>query len=97
MKFGYVPVIKSVTETDEYKNVLNKADGGDNIKSLALVVAIQQQEAYFSSPAFDGSANARTQVGLLLKSVFTKYELGQDNSAMIDSEFQKYYEQCLED
>ena len=97
MKSGYVPVIKSVMDTDTYKNALTKADGGDFITSLVAVVALEQEEAYFSSPAFSGSANAREQVGLLLESVFLKYELGKDNSTMIDSEFQKYYERCLED
>ena len=97
MRFAYVPAIKSVMETKTYKDALDRADGGDFITSLVAVVALQQQEAYFSSPAFDGSANARTQVGFLLQSVFLKYELGKDNSAMIDSEFQKYYERCLED
>ena len=94
MKSGYVPVIKSVMETPTYKNALEKANGGDFITSLVAVVALQQEAAYYTSPAFAGSADARTQVGLLLQSVFSKYELGKDNSAMIDSEFQKYLEFC---
>ena len=96
MKSGYVPVIKSVMDTDTYKNALTKADGGDFITSLVAVVALEQEEAYYTSPAFAGSADARTQVGLLLQSIFSKYQLGEDNSAMIDSEFQKYYEICME-
>ena len=94
MKSGYVPVIKSVMETPTYKNALEKANGGDFITSLVAVVALQQEAAYYTSPAFAGSADARTQVGLLLQSVFSKYKLGEDNSAMIDSEFQKYLEIC---
>ena len=96
MKSGYDPVIKSVMETKTYKDALIKADGGDFITSLVAVVALEQEEAYYTSPAFAGSADARTQVGLLLQSIFSKYQLGEDNSAMIDSEFQKYYEICME-
>ena len=94
MKSGYVPVIKSVMETEQYKNALANANGGDFITSLVAVVALQQENAYFTSPAFAGSADARTQVGLLVQSVFAKYQLGADNSAMINSEFQKYYDLC---
>ena len=94
MKSGYVPVIKSVMETKTYKDALDRANGGDFITSFVAVVALQQEAAYYTSPAFAGSADARTQVGLLLQSVFSKYKLGEDNSAMINSEFQKYYELC---
>ena len=94
MKSGYVPVIKSVGETATYKNYLEKADGGDFITSLVAKVALEQESYYFTSPAFAGSADARTQVGLLVQSVFTKYQLGADNTKMINDEFQKYYENC---
>ena len=96
MDSGYVPVIKSVGETQIYKDYLEKADGGDFITSLVAKVALEQEEYYFTSPAFAGSADARTQVGLLVQSIFSKYELNGDNSSMINSEFQKYYEYCLE-
>ncbi len=96
MKSGYVPVIKSVGETQIYKDYLNKADGGDFITSLVAKVALEQEDAYFTSPAFAGSADARTQVGLLIQSVFSKYKLNTDNSAMINEEFNKYYGICKE-
>ena len=94
MASGYVPVIKSVGETETYKNYLNKANGGDFITSLVAKVALEQEAYYFTSPAFAGSADARTEVGLLVQSVFSKYQLNTDNKAMIDAEFQKYYENC---
>ena len=94
MKSGYIPVIKSVGDTETYKNYLNKADGGDFITSLVAKVALEQNEYYFTSPAFAGSADARTQVGLLVQSVFSKFKLGADNSSMINSEFDKYYNIC---
>ncbi len=94
MKSGYVPVIKSVGETETYKNYLAKADGGDFITSLVAKVALEQEEFYFTSPAFAGSADARTEVGLLIQSVFSKFQLGKDNSSMIDTEFNKSYDNC---
>lgn len=96
MKSGYVPVIKSVMETPQYQNALAEANGGDFITSLVAVVALKQEAAYFTSPAFAGSADARTEVGLLVQSVFSKYVLDADNSNMIDTEFQKYYQNCLD-
>ena len=94
MKSGYVPVIKSVMETQQYRDALAEANGGDFITSLVAVVALAQEDAYFTSPAFAGSADARTQVGLLVQSVFSKFVLGADNSNMINTEFDKYYDIC---
>ena len=96
-KSGYVPVIQSVVETEQYQDLLEKADGGEFINALAIKVSCEQYNAYFNTPAFSGSANAREQVGLLLQSVFAKYSLVNDNTAMINSEFQKYYEYCIND
>ena len=95
MASGYVPVIKSVGELDIYKTHLNKT-GNNNITSVVAKVALEQENAYFTSPAFAGSADSRTQVGLLVESVFSKYVLNSDNSSMINAEFQKYYEICKE-
>jgi multiple sugar transport system substrate-binding protein len=96
MKSGYIPVIKSATETPVYNSFLEKADGGDFIVSLAIKVALEQKDYYFSTPAFVGSAVARENVGLLLHSVFARWVLGADNSAMIDEQFLKYYNYCKE-
>ena len=96
MKSGYVPVIQSVYETEQYKKSLEKADGGDFITALVAKIAIEQKDAYFTSPAFAGSADARTQVGLLIEGVFSQYQLGEDNTALINAQFQKFYEICKE-
>ena len=77
-----------------YKNYLDKANGGDFITSLVAKVALEQESYYFTSPAFAGSADARTNVGLLVQSVFTKYSLTGNNDAMIDAEFKKFYDLC---
>ena len=96
MNSGYVPVIESAADDAVYQAYLSKADGGDLITSLAAKVALEQNDYYFSTPAFVGSADARTNVGLLVMSVFEKYSLNGDNRAMIDTEFKKFYDLCNE-
>ena len=95
MKTGYLPVINSALEVPTYATYLNNADGGDNILALVLKTSFEQQDAYFSTPAFMGASTAREEVGYLVQSVFSKYVLGADNSNMIDREFQTYYENCM--
>ncbi len=68
MASGYVPVIKSVGDNEIYKSqFLDKADGGDYISALSAKVCLEQEKAYYTSPAFNGSSVARDQVGLLMQ------------------------------
>ena len=67
MASGYVPVIKSATNDPFYKSFLAKANGTDYITALGASVCLAQSDAYFTSPAFNGSTVAREQVGLLLQ------------------------------
>ena len=68
MASGYVPVIKSVGENEVYKaDFLDLADGGDFISALSAKICLQQESAYYTSPAFNGSSTARDQVGLLMQ------------------------------
>lgn len=68
MASGYIPVIKSVGENPVYKGeFLDKANGGDFISALSAKVGLQQEAAYYTSPAFNGSSTARDQVGLLMQ------------------------------
>ena len=70
MASGYVPVIKSVMDNPTYKaSFLDLADGGDNVTALSVKVCLEQSDAYYTSPAFNGSSKARDQVGLILTSV----------------------------
>ena len=93
MASGYVPVLKSVAENQQYAEFLNKADGGDYISALSAKVCLQQEKAYYTSPAFNGSSAARDQVGLLLQSAFTKDD-GGNLDAMIDELFAKAIKEC---
>ena len=72
MVSGYMPVIKSVNEHQVYKTqFLEKADGYDNITALSAKIGLEQENAYFVSPAFNGSSVARDEVGKLVQKCFT--------------------------
>ncbi len=92
MVSGYVPVIKSVSEHPVYADFLAKADGGDYISALAAKVCLEQADAYYTSPAFNGSSTARDQVGALLtKCIVMK---GDDLDAQIAKAFEEAVEEC---
>ena len=93
MASGYVPVLKSVAENHVYADFLNKADGGDFISALSAKVCLQQEKAYYTSPAFNGSSSARDNVGLLMQSAFTKDD-GGNLDAMIDKLFADAIKEC---
>ena len=73
MTNGDAPVIKSIKNNDAYAKFLAKADenGTANITAYAVKVAVEQENAYYASPAFNGSSDARDQVGLLIQKCFT--------------------------
>ena len=66
MASGYVPVLKSVGENPVYADFISHADGGNNIAALSAKVCLEQENAYYTSPAFNGSSEARDQVGALM-------------------------------
>ncbi len=66
MSNGYAPVIQSIRENEAYAAFLAKADTA-NIQAYAVKVAVEQADAYYVSPAFNGSTVARDQVGMLVQ------------------------------
>jgi Holliday junction resolvasome RuvABC endonuclease subunit len=66
MASGYVPVLKSVAENEAYASFIANADGGNFISALSAKVCLAQADAYYTSPAFNGSSEARDQVATLL-------------------------------
>ena len=65
---GYVPVIKSVNNDEYYKEeFLDKANGYAYTAALSVKVCLEQADAYYTSPAFNGSSTARDEVGELLQ------------------------------
>ena len=93
MASGYVPVLKSVADNPVYAEFLNKADGGDYITSLSAKICLEQEEAYYTSPAFNGSSAARDQVGLLMQSAFTSDD-GGNVDALLDRLFAEAVAEC---
>jgi multiple sugar transport system substrate-binding protein len=93
MASGYVPVIKSVGENEVYASFLNSADGGSYISALSTKVCLEQADAYYTSPAFNGSSTARDEVGKLLSKCLTINANG-DVDGMIEEAFQDAIDEC---
>ena len=93
MASGYVPVLKSVAENEVYAQFLANADGGDFISALSAKICLEQEEAYYTSPAFNGSSAARDNVGLLMQSAFTSDDNGNVD-AMLDELFANAIKEC---
>lgn len=90
MASGYVPVLKSVAENPEYAKFIANADGGKYISALSAKVCLEQESAYYTSPAFNGSSKARSQVGTLLTKCLT---IGK--GADVDAEIKKAFEDAI--
>ena len=91
MASGYVPVLKSVSENPVYADFIAKADGGNYVSALSAKVCLEQADAYYTSPAFNGSSEARDQVGDLLCACLTG---AGDADEVIADAFEKAIEEC---
>ena len=82
MTSGYMPVLKSVVDNENYAAWLGKANGFEQLVATCVKTGIEGRDTYFVSPAFNGSSTARTQVGsLLIKCLSTETD---DVDALID-------------
>ena len=90
---GYVPVLKSVADHPTYAEKMAKADGYDNIAYLSAKVCMEQAQAYYTSPAFNGSAKARDEVGSLIQAAFIG-DASAGLDALIDKVFQDAINNC---
>lgn len=92
MASGYMPVIKSVTENENYAAWLAKGNGYEYLVAKCVQVGIDGRDDYFVSPAFNGSSKAREQAGaLLLKCLSTETS---DVDKLIDDAFQEALDEC---
>ena len=91
MASGYVPVLKSVGDNPVYADYLKSADGGAYIAALSAKVCLEQQDAYYTSPAFNGSSEARDQVGALMTKCLV---LTEDIDNQIAQAFKDAVEEC---
>ncbi len=93
MASGYVPVLKSVANHPVYADFIAGADGGDSVAALSAKVCLEQESAYYTSPAFNGSSTARDQVGTLLSKCLTADD-GGDVDKMIKNAFEDAVDEC---
>lgn len=66
MASGYMPVIKSAKENENYAAWLAKANGKEYLVAKCVQVGLDNEKDYFVSEAFNGSSTAREQVGSLM-------------------------------
>ena len=92
MASGYAPVIKSVQENAVYQGWLDKASGFNNLTALSVKLALSQSDAYFVSPAFNGSSVARDQVGILMQDALVSTDSNVD--AVLKRLFEKAIDEC---
>ncbi len=90
MASGYVPVLQSVEQHPVYAEQLAKADGYDYVSLLSAKVCLEQADAYYTSPAFNGSSEARDQVGNIITTALP----AADIDAVIDDIFQDAIDEC---
>ena len=91
MNNGYAPVIQSVKNHPVYAEFLNGYSTA-NIQAYAVKVALDQANAYYVSPAFNGSSVARDQVGLLMQKCMAL--TGGDLDSAIKRAFEEAIAEC---
>ena len=93
MSNGYAPVIKSVRQNAAYAAFLESAST-EFIQAYAVKVALDQADAYYVSPAFNGSSVARDQVGLLMQKCMAYNMTGDALDAAIKKAFEDAVSEC---
>lgn len=89
MASGYVPVLKSAFNLPAYQTFLEGASNNlEGIAALSAKVCMEQEAYYFTSPAFEGSSDARDQVGNLMINALS----GKDS---VQSAFDKAVNKCV--
>ena len=92
MKSGYAPVIQSVQQNPVYQQWLDAANGFNNLTAMSVKLALSQANAYFVSPAFNGSSEARDQVGTLMQDALVSTDADVD--ATLKKLFEKAVAEC---
>ncbi len=90
---GYMPVLESAQTNEIYAAWLDKANGYEFLTAKVVKVGLESADAYFTSPAFNGSTVAREQVGSLLAKCMS--EQASDVDSLIDSAFEDAYDECV--
>ncbi len=82
---GYAPVIKSVEQNPVYAEFLATANGYDNVQASCVKMNILIKDYTFTSPAFNGSSEARDEVGKLVVKILTTPKAQEDVRSFIKS------------
>ncbi len=93
MTSGYIPVLENVTDVPVYADELEAADGYEGLPLLATKVALEQADAYYTSPAFNGSSTARDEVGALMQKCIVLKD-GSNTAADIKAAFEAAVREC---
>ena len=83
---------KPINAVAHYVEFIDGADGGEFIAALSAKVCLEQADAYYTSPAFNGSSEARDQVGNLLTAALTY--TGNDFDSYLDELFMDAIDEC---
>lgn len=91
---GYIPVTNEAVNTDEYQAYLDNstANSEKGVSAKAAKLAVDQQDFYYTSPAFVGSSVARQEVGSIVADVL-EYQ-GNDIAAYIADRLELGIEEC---
>ena len=85
--------ITDLTTVAQWKNIdisiWFKSDGKEYLTALAAKICLEQQHAYYTSPAFNGSSEARDQVGTLMQDALVSTD------ADIDATLKKLFEKAV--
>ena len=92
MTSGYIPVLENVTDNAVYADELEAANGYEGLPLLATKVALEQADAYYTSPAFNGSSAARDEVGKLIQFCLT--DASCSTAAGIKKAFEDAVKEC---
>ena len=92
MTSGYIPVLENVTDHPVYAEELSNANGYESLPLLATQVALEQANAYYTSPAFNGSSAARDEVGKLMQ--FCMADASCSTAAGIKAAFENAVYEC---
>ena len=92
---GYMPVLTTVNENETYaKYIANAEKGNAYVTALSVKVSLEQEKAYFVSPAFNGSSTARDEVGSLMTKVLVMEGTANEVRSKIDEAFQDAIDEC---
>ncbi len=92
---GYAPVtISAQTDPTYVSQYLDKANGRTLVGALAVKQCIAQANAYYTSPAFNGSSVAREQVGIMLANCLQLTGSVEQVNARINEIFAQAIELC---